>query len=63
MFRLVWVESVQVREDAEPVFDMETRVPSIPAKRSHIKTENPAPHIPRLHSSLSSVYQPLTTNR
>ena len=46
MFRLVWVESVQAREDAEPVFDMETRVPSIPAKRSHIKTENPAPHTP-----------------
>ena len=49
MFRLVWVESVQAREDAEPVFDMETRVPSIfaqRAERSHIKTENPAPHTP-----------------
>ena len=37
IFWLVISESVQAREDTATVFDTETRVPSIPAKRSHIK--------------------------
>ena len=35
--------SAQAREDSEPVFDTEPRVPSIPAKRSHPKNANPNP--------------------
>ena len=44
---LVMSESAEVREDAEPVFVSSPRVPSIPAKRSHSKNENPAMHAPR----------------
>ena len=39
MFRLVMSESAKAREEREAVFDTEPRVPSIPAKRSHIKTK------------------------
>ncbi len=35
--------SAQAREDSEPVFDTEPRVPSIPAERSHPKNANPNP--------------------
>ena len=40
------LQSAKAREEYEPVFDTETRVPSIPAKRSHTKNRKSrtAPH-------------------
>ena len=53
---LVMSESAKAREESEPVFDTEPRVPSIPAKRSHIKKQKSRTPRP------STTHYPLPTN-
>jgi len=57
MFRSSDLQSAKAREESEPIFDTETRVPSIPAERSHIKIQKsrnarpPDADKPNSHSS------------
>ncbi|MBQ3862258.1 MAG: hypothetical protein II779_17175, partial [Clostridia bacterium] len=52
MSRASDLQSAKAREDSEPIFDTETRVPSIPAKRSHIKIQKSRNARPPMRTNL-----------